>query len=183
MDFSFALGLVAGFLLWPWWAMSLFALVCVVDVVCLECEAEGWGTGILIIGVAALAWLAADVNVFAWVWANLTNIVKFLLAYFFVGAIWSVAKWYFFLLKVREGIKAIVERDGIGETTRPWDSYASRNKGRILSWIGHWPLSMIGTLFGDVLTRIVKSVYNILSGLYDKIGDSVFAEFQGPEKK
>ena len=48
MDFSFALGLAAGFLLWPWWAMSALFLVFVVDIVCLECEAEGWGTTILL---------------------------------------------------------------------------------------------------------------------------------------
>ena len=183
MDFSFALGLAAGFLLWPWWAMSALFLVFVVDIVCLECEVEGWGTTILLIGTAILAWLAIDVNIFAWVWANLGNIFKFFFVYFLVGALWSVAKWYFFLLKVRDKMKREVEERGIAETTRPYQSFASNNKARIFSWIGHWPLSIIGTFFGDFLKRIVINIYNMLSTLYDKIGDSVFAEFQGPSKK
>lgn len=177
MDFSFALGLAAGFLLWPWWALSLFALVCFVDIVCLECEAEGWGTGILIIGVAALAWLAADVNVFMWVWHNLANIAKFFLAYFLAGSLWCVAKWYFYMLKVRD--KVVADKDG--KKIRPYGTYAKQNKARITSWIGHWPLSMIGFFFGDFLKRIGINLYRAISGLLDRISNSVFADFEEDE--
>lgn len=169
---EFALGIAAGFFLWPWWAMMALSLVFIVDIVCLECEAEGWGTTILIIGTALLTWLAIDANIFVWVWNNLANIGKFFLVYFFVGALWSVAKWYFYLLTVRDKMKSS------NITTRPWESYASNNKARIFSWIGHWPFSMVGTLFGDFLKRVVLSIYNMLSTLYEKIGNSVFADFK-----
>lgn len=174
---EFLLGVAAGFLLWPWWAILAFILICVTDIVLLgtdDLDGEpyvGWGTTVLIVGTGLFAWLATDVNPFVWVWVNLTSIVKFLIVYFFVGALWSIVKWYFYLLKVRDKMLTRKQKE------RPSESYARNNKVRIFSWIGHWPFSLVGTFFGDFLSRIVNAIYLMLSGLYDSMADRVFKDF------
>ena len=169
---EFTLGLFTGLLLWPWWGLGFFVLLCIVDAVLVESENASWGTAMMLIGTALLVWIAGDANPFALVWDNFGNIVKFILLYFAAGALWSIAKWYFFLTNVRTDM---IER---GEKTRPRQSYARYNQSRIYSWIGHWPFSIIGTVFGDFLTRIVKSIYNTLSNLYDKMANNIFKDFE-----
>ena len=93
-------------------------------------------------------------------------------------------KWYLHLLKVRDKARAdfdrftaAVERPVAAHPKRPSDSYARENKGRIMGWIAHWPFSMVGSVLGDFLTRIVKSIYNVLSDLYDRMANHVFKDF------
>lgn len=169
---EFTLGLFTGLLLWPWWGLGVFVLLCIVDTVLVENENASWGTAMMLIGTALLVWIAGDVNPFMLAWDNLGSIIKFLLVYFLVGGVWSIAKWYLFLTNVRDDM---LDR---GEKVRPSQSYARYNQSRIYSWIGHWPFSMIGSLFGDFLSRIVKSIYRALSNLYDKMANNIFKDFE-----
>ena len=43
------------------------------------------------------------------------------------------------------------------------------NKAKIVSWIGYWPLSLIGTLLNDPFRRFFEWIYESVSGVYDKI--------------
>jgi len=43
------------------------------------------------------------------------------------------------------------------------------HKAQIVSWIGYWPLSLIGTLLNDPFRRFFEWIYESVSGLYDKI--------------
>lgn len=173
---DFALGLVAGFFALPWLWMAFLALIFVVEVVLCENEQFGWGTSLTLGGTALVAWLGADLNVFAWVWANLAAIAKFSLIYFAVGGLWSIVKWYFYLLRVKERLDRFA--DETKSRKRPNESYAKNNKGRIMGWIAHWPFSMLGTVFGDFLKRVVETVFNVLRNLYDRIANHVFAGFE-----
>jgi len=62
---EFVLGMFAGLILWPWWGLGIFILLCIVDSVLVENEEATWGTGLMIIGTAVLIWLAGDMNPFA----------------------------------------------------------------------------------------------------------------------
>ncbi len=180
-----------GFFALPWMWMGALMFLFVIDVVLTESECFGWATFLLILGTSLVAWLGGDVNVFAWTWANLAEIAKFLIFYFAAGGVWSVVKWYFYLLKVRDRLERDIDRwqrirdvlvnpghpDTAPKPTRPHDSFAKDNPERIMGWIAHWPFSMIGSLIGDVLTRAVRSIYEVLRGAYDRIGNHVFAEF------
>ena len=174
---EFALGVLAGFLLWPWWAMGIFFLMVLVDAVLVENENATWGTFMMLIGTGLLVWLAGDANPFILVWDNLSSVFLFFIAYFVVGALWSVIKWYLYLTKIRNNMQKH------GETKRPRDSYASQNQSRIAGWIGHWPFSMIGSLFGDFLGRLLDSIYTFLSSMYEKIGNSVFKDFETDDRR
>lgn len=169
---EFALGLFTGLILWPWWGIGIFILMCLVDAVLVENENATFGTFMMLLGTGILVWLAGDANPFTLAWANIGDILKFFIGYFIVGGLWSIAKWYLYLLKVRDHMKEC------GEKSRPRESYASNNGERIAAWIGHWPFSMIGTLFGDFLSRIIKSIASFLSNLYEDMANSVFKDFE-----
>ncbi len=167
-------GFVLGMFTLPWLWLLAVSILCIVDVVLCENDAFGWATALLIGGVGLVAWLGGDVNVLSWTWANLAGLVKLFIGYLLVGSLWSIVKWYFYLLKIRDRVK----ESSHDKNTRPVDTYARYNMDKLIGWIGHWPFSMIGSLFGDVLTRIVTSIYRVLSGLYDRVANSVFAGFE-----
>jgi hypothetical protein len=175
---EFALGFATGFLLLPWYWMSFLGLLLIVDTVLIENDCFGWTTTSLLVGVGLASWLGAGVNPLAWAFDNLADLVEFFLLFWLIGALWSVFKWYLFLLKIRDEAKDRAKRYGTKLERRPTYSYASENVWRITSWIVYWPLSMVGSLFGDILTRIVKTIFNVLSGLYEKMANSVFADFE-----
>jgi len=169
---EFALGMFAGLILWPWWGLGIFILLCIVDSVLVENENASFGTGMMVVGTAMLVWLAGDMNPFVLAWDNFGNILKFFVVYFAVGGLWSIAKWYLYLIGVRDDMR---QR---GEKKRPCRTYARNNQARIYAWIGHWPFSMIGSLFGDFLGRIVKMIYRSLTNLYDRMANNIFKDFE-----
>lgn len=166
---DFVSGLALGFFGLPWIWMFLLLGLFVFNVVLTEWNETGWSTFLLLFGVSIVAWLGGGINVFTWTWANLSSVVQFIFVYLTFGAVWSVAKWYLYLVKIRESVPA--------GGKRPIYAYANHHKSRITGWIIHWPFSMIGALFGDVLSRIVSSIYTMMSSMYDRIADSVFAEY------
>jgi hypothetical protein len=167
---EFVLGMFAGMLLWPWWALGIFVILCLIDAALVENDSAGFGTFMMMIGTGLLVWIAGDMNPFVLAWNNLGGIVAFFFAYFILGGIWSVMKWYLYLTNVR------VEMKESNLTERPRRSYAANNKARIMGWIGHWPFSIIGTFFGDFLYRIGRRIYNLLGGTYERIEQKVFGD-------
>jgi membrane-bound ClpP family serine protease len=167
--FEFTLGLFAGMMLWPWWVLSAFIILCLIDAALVENESAGFGTALMIVGTAALVWIGSG-NPFALAWEHIGALAVFIFGYFIAGGVWSLFKLYIFLTNVKEEMK---EK---GLTERPYKSYVRNNKARILSWIGHWPFSIIGTFFGDFLYRIGNRIYNYLGGTYERIEKHVFGD-------
>jgi hypothetical protein len=167
-------GMFTGFFaLSVWWMLAIVAIF-LVDVVLCEKDEFGWGTGLLMAGTALVAWLGAEVNAFLWVWENLAAVVKFSMVYFFIGAIWSFVKWYFYLIKVRDHhVKYEVDKS----PERPKSSFAKNNKARLMGWVAHWPFSAIGFFLGDMLRKVVEGIFNVLKGAYERVGDYVFKDF------
>ena len=167
---EFVLGMFAGMLLWPWWALSIFVILCLTDAALVENESATFGSIMMVVGIGVLIWLAGDMNPFSLLWQNLGAVILTFIAYFIIGGVWSLFKWYLYLTNVREDMKET------GKTERPYNSYARNNKARIMAWIGHWPFSIIGTFFGDFLYRIGNKIYNYLGGTYERIEKSVFGD-------
>jgi hypothetical protein len=46
-------------------------------------------------------------------------------------------------------------------------------KAQILGWIVDWPVSVVIYVLKDILRDIANSIYNRLSGVYDRIALSV----------
>lgn len=53
---------------------------------------------------------------------------------------------------------------------------ASRNTGRILSWMTYWPLSGLWTLINDPIRRIFRWLYRRISTTLVRMADKVFAD-------
>lgn len=179
--------LFLGYFALPWYFMSLLVILFLVDIALCESDEFGWATTVLVVGLGLAVWLGRGVNPFSYVWNNPTEVFGFFGLYFAVGAIWSIVKWYFFLLKLRDKVQSGEHRDysqqskGLSEAAikrkRPAKSFAKNNKGQIFGWIGHWPFSMIGTFIGDFIKRIVTNIYLLLQGLFDRISNHVFSDF------
>ncbi len=185
-----ALLLFLGFLALPWYFMALMTFIFLADIALCEHAEFSWATTILVLGVGLTIGLGGGINPFMYVWNNFAEVLGFFCLYFVVGGLWSVAKWYFYLLKLRDQVQVTMVRPpGSGEDIlrtadlkhirkRPRSSYASENTGRILGWIGHWPFSMVGTFIGDFIQRIATNIYLVLSKLYDRMADRIFAGFE-----
>jgi hypothetical protein len=171
------MGLVLAIWALPWlWLGALF-LLCIADVILTESECFGWGTFILLAGIVTIAWVGGDVNVFKWTWFNLTDVLKFTAVYVLIGVLWSVVKWYFYLVKIRKELKANLASGvrRVGDT-RPRRSFAKNNKARITGWMAHWPFSIVGTIVGDFLLELWNTIYEWLSGVYERIETRVFKD-------
>jgi hypothetical protein len=160
------------------------------DVALTEAEAFGWGVLALVGGVVGIAWIGADVNLFTWAWAHLAEVLLLGLLYLCAGGLWSIFRWWRYLVKMRNALLAehghygespIGQVDAeLGKTKplkRPSRAYAVNNKHRITGWIAHWPFSMVGSLIGDVLLQIFRRVFDLLRGVYDRLGNYVFEGF------
>ncbi len=168
-------GLFSGCLALSIWWMVVLVAILIVEIVLCEQDKFSWATGILLGGTALVAWLGAEVNAFAWLWNNLAAIIRFSLGYFFLGALWSFVKWYFYLVSMRDGhLKYDVDQ----APRRPRSSFARNNKARLTGWVAHWPFSVLGFFLGDLLGKLVDGIFNILKGLYERVGDHVFQDFE-----
>lgn len=177
---EFALGMAAGFLLWPWYCMALFAVLIVAEVIFCENDAYAAGFFTMMATVSALGWIAGS-------WtpgtlgsmpvSNIWNLALFSAYYLLVGGLWSIVKWFLYSLKLRDETKekqANKRHDDPHRNARPSESYAKNNKGLLAGWVAMWPFSMIGTFIGDFLTKLFDHVVKALSGIYDGIANAVW---------
>ena len=49
---------------------------------------------------------------------------------------------------------------------------ASTKKSLIVSWISYWPMSLGATLLNNPFRRFFEWIYSLVSGIYDKMGNS-----------
>lgn len=110
-------------------------------------------------------------DLFSYVIHNPSTILLFFGAYVFLGVVWSVVKWYFFLLNVKEDLKD-------KNYTHILDHIptAKKNKARIMSWMMYWPLSGVWTLINDPMRRAFQVVFRKIESKFDAISNSVFAD-------
>lgn len=58
---------------------------------------------------------------------------------------------------------------------------AVQNKAKITAWVAYWPCSVISTFLNDPVRRILRFLWNLFKGLYQRMSDAVFAD--DPELK
>lgn len=124
-----------------------------------------------------------------------------LVGYVLAGAVWATAKWRVFFLpnlfevydelrqefmkknnlkeipadvKIRNELEHFVSRSGVYIQQQ---RMVSNNKGRIIGWLTYWPLSLLGTFFGDFLIRLAKTVYNAIAGLLQRLSDQMASKY------
>ena len=105
-----------------------------------------------------------------------------IVAYMFIGIIWSIFKWYFFLQNKKESLMKRIETEGNG--IRDYDiPKARRNKSRIISWMSYWPFSAFWTLINEPVKKMFKQIYSKIEKIYEKMSDKIFADIKKDIKK
>lgn len=102
------------------------------------------------------------------------------LAYFPIGIAWSFFRWW----RVLNTRAADLMRNkdtwtpAYGETSwadhvKKYMPKASNHKSSISCWITYWPFSVAAYLLVDILCDIGNWIYNLISGLYQRLADHV----------
>ena len=141
----------------------------------LDNDAPGWATIVAMVTVA--------VHVVVWGFTPISYLAEHpgesvlgIAAYFFAGAVWSLVKWYFWLVKLRrrldsgETVSRVIYTAGVhGFPPNPGD-----HKSRIIGWIALWPASMLWTMINDPVRRAAEEINARLGGTYQHISNRVF---------
>ena len=185
MEFLF--GLLVGLSGLGFWWLAFIALFVLAEVISVYNESTpscSLFLGVFIAAVFAFNWLGGNplLSPLLFCWEHISCFLVGFPLYFLFGGLWSLFKWYQYLLKVRDELRISVshwEKHPSGhKPTRQPRSYASNNKGRIMGWIAYWPFSVLAYLFGDFLSSVVRSVYRSLSKVYDGMGNRIFKGFE-----
>lgn len=174
-------------------------LVFILLIAAVEYEKPGLATLSLVVAGLVL-WLFGNVNVFALAAADPLLALGLTAGYFAVGALWSLAKWWFYVRRQRERYDelktAFLKQHGcpekgpvpdrlkaIWKARRPhYNSYekpqARENKGRILTWMIYWPWSCVWTILNDPVKRLWKSIFNAMKAIFQKVADSAYKDVE-----
>lgn len=188
--------LFAGVLALPWYVLGILVIVFLCDVGAASKDEFAFATGAIIVGLlllSGLGWWTEGFNPLGWAWNNPVDVITGFVAYSLVGCVWSVAKWKLFLRKafkraekafeeemahynsnVGSGAQRRANRAAEPKKTRPRESFASNNAGRLTGWIFHWPFSVLGVVVGDIIIRFADTLYKALHGLFEKMAKSQF---------
>ena len=141
----------------------------------LDNDAPGWATIVAMVTVAVhvVVWGFTPISYLA---EHPGEIVLGIAAYFFAGAVWSLVKWYFWLVKLRRRIDAGEAQDRVLYTAgmRQFPPYPGDHKSRIIGWIALWPASMLWTMIKDPVQRAAEEINARLGGTYQHISNRVF---------
>lgn len=178
-----------------WWFW-----IALLGLVILFWSASFEGTTIATIGfilTLVLLQFLGDVPIWEWIKNHPMQLGLGLLAYFPIGACWSVFKWYLYLIEARDEIRSQREDTvyisyqpqsnqnlkRVRRTDEEWKEYVkerrpniSKEKERVLFWIMYWPVSVIWILLNDVIEKIVKSIFNTISGFLGRLTDKVWKD-------
>lgn len=182
------------FILW----FSIIAAV--VIMVSLELESEGTATTAFSLAVALVLWNYHTV-IWEFISNDILTTSLFLLGYLVCGVVWSFLKWNEFVKAVYRKFNEVKATFKSLETSQELKNFCDKlrergisvyssdvkdvegiveyimpkginNKASITAWISYWPLSLIATLLNNPFRRLFEYTYNLVSGLYDKIGSS-----------
>jgi hypothetical protein len=141
------------------------------------------GATVSMLGGVVLLYFVTKGAFLIWIRDHIGTFLLLLLGYFVAGVIWSFIKWYFYLLNVRDEVRAAgsIEK---WQKDNPWKaSYGqtwkvppdpAQHKGRIIGWMTYWPWSALWTLINDPIRRIWKIIYSRVAGVFKSVSDSVF---------
>jgi len=164
---------------WLFWTILLgFVLLEVVLLTWTDPERDATPIIVLAIGLAGILLFTDAIKVLTWQqWLVSGGI------YVLAGVIWSIKKWYSYLVKERNYLRGIYDSQTLSvnrtdqgriEFAREKRPKASDNKQRITTWMLLWPFSFSWW----VLTwprELFNWLYQRLSTLYDRMSERVFS--------
>lgn len=139
---------------------------------CVENKSTGWG---FVWGVLLLLLIKPIFDLApSWQW-----LVGGFFAYFFIGAVWSIVKWYFHVKKeVRDELanykKTKGDEKGYDPKYLKLRLQPSENKNLLCLWIAYWPWSVLWSLTRDLVINIVDA----LTHVYQNITNAAFKKLE-----
>lgn len=142
---------------------------------------NGWGSSVVfVLTILALAFLGNSklfIGLLDYINENPGRVIFVFCSYFIAGAIWSLFKWYYFVLDIKEQqIKESKEdynkKHGFKfEIPMPGDF-----KSDIILWMSYWPLSFIWTMIDNPFKRIFSRIFKNLENVYTRISNYIFKD-------
>lgn len=124
-----------------------------------------------------------SVDPWGYVRDNPKDIAFWALAYLPIGVAWSFFRWWRVLKDAAANLLSY--RHHYSDQHR-WEEHvrdhmpkAANNKSSIVCWITYWPFSVASYLLVDILCDIGNWIYNLFSGLYQRVADHVTASLLG----
>lgn len=181
--------------------LGFWALV-VIETILLLCWIEWEYSGLATISIiltGLIMQFGCNVNIAAYIQEHPLSVAYGILGYFFVGTIWSVIKWWFYVRGERRKYDEFkhnwLESHDIEGTSIPDDkkesflhdlpTYGSDeidirpqvgcHKARIYLWIAYFPWSMLWTVVNDPIRRICREIYAHIKATLQKISDHAWA--------
>ena len=108
------------------------------------------------------------------------------LGYVFIGTVWSIIKWFFYLNRVKETWYENRRKypSTYSNSKFSIDDYkATEHKERIIHWMLYWPFSGIWTLINDPVRHAFQWVLVNCGGIFDSIAAKVFKDLPTEPKK
>lgn len=167
-----------------WCAIIFFILIVSVE------QEKGFVSLIAtVVGILALE-VSGATHIWNWAYQNPFRWIALILIYLTCGAAWSIVKWWFYVRKSRESVRA---EYGMWQSVHPdgsidefLDSPSNRlrlkngeNKNRIVLWMIWWIPSLVWTVCSDVVLDIWHKIYDLLSSIYTNIAKHVIKSTLG----
>lgn len=155
----------------------------------LDAQRPGSATFVAVLTIAMLAVLG-NFNPFPWIAANPMMTAIYTAAFFAIGTVWGVFKWFFYLRSSRRKMEEIIAdhpfytkeqlKEAFYDHGLPiqFPPLVSDHKTRILGWMILWPASMLWTLLNDPVRYVFEEIYARIGGTMQAISNAAFKDFK-----
>ena len=190
------------FVIGSFWFWMLIVAEIVMLFVFIDNE-NGVGATISVVVFGALLQWFGNVDIISYVQGHPLFILSCAGAYFALGAVWGVIKWWIFcrdrLEEYEEVRDSFLKKNGQPAGTKvvppelrqKWKDYLdhsygnSRNrlgvppqvldhKSKIMRWMSFWVVSIIWSFVNDFVKRVFRTIYQNLSSFLQRISDNMF---------
>lgn len=160
---------------WFWVLLSLFTLFMIIAAE----KASGLWSTITVVGTVSLLYFFGNksnlTELFLYTMGHPLRLFIAIALYFLAGTIWSVVKWYFFLINRRD----YYLENGFGLKVPQVKDF----KSDILVWMTYWPFSAFWTVIDNPVRWIFNHIFGRIRGGMQKMADKVFESAMKPNEK
>jgi hypothetical protein len=159
-----------------------YGVLALIVFIAVATERNVFATCALVFG-AGVMYICGDAPDTSWIQAHPFLTLGLALGYLVAGISWSFLKWYFFL---KDRKVEFLEKKADHLKLHGSDSkYAAPKfvlprartfKGKIVSWMMYWPVSVLATCFFDFIHRFWSMIYNRISKAFEWVANKVYAD-------
>ena len=142
-----------------------------------------WSTIVVIAFIMAYYFLGSKqdvIDIGNYIKDNPWKILGWMGMYLGVGLVWSLFKWYFFLVKRKERLLSYSTKKKLSKDDIP---KAADNKSRIITWMTYWPFSAFWTMIDEPVKKFFRFVYSKTEKIFQKMSDLVYKDVIEKEEK